>query len=39
MKQVLVSAASRRAGAPGWLVGLLSLVAVLGLARPASGQG
>ena len=39
MKQVLVLAAGHRAGAPGWFVGLLSLVAVLGLARPASGQG
>ena len=39
MKHVLTLMASHRAGAPGWLVGLLSVVAVLGLARPASGQG
>jgi len=39
MKHVVTLMASHRAGAPGWLVGLLSVVAVLGLARPASGQG
>ena len=39
MKRVLLLEASRRVSAPAWLVGLLSVVAVLGLARPASGQG
>jgi hypothetical protein len=31
--------AVRRAGPPGWLVGLASLAALVALARPASGQG